>query len=378
MNRCLFFILLFLSFSISAFCLPRFSSRTNAPCSSCHINPTGGGMRNSAGLTYGREQLPIRSWQGNFGLDDFSTQLTSFISYGLDFRFLYFYQRKDNPDTTRTSFFPMQADVYLNLNISKKVSVFVNPAFGPFQRYEVFGIAKILPADGYLKLGRFSVPYGLRLDDHTSYVRDATPFRNNSGQQTGVETGISPGPFSLLAAVTNGTAVAAERAINVAKAFILRADWRESVGPVNFFVGGSSYSQVTGTENLHLLSGFGSVSWDGDLTIIGDVERISGNSTLMNTSGERGVLYAGGDEMKQLAVMLEADLQVVQGFDLKFLYDFFDPNTELKTGIAKRYSVGFEFFPISGVEVRPLIRRTNDTVVDRNTTDLHVLVHFYL
>lgn len=82
--------------------------------------------------------------------------------------------------------------------------------------------------------------------------------------------------------------------------------------------------------------------------------------------------------MKQLAVLLEADLQVVQGLDLKFLYDFFDPNTELKTGIAKRYSVGFEFFPMSGVEVRPLVRRTNDAVVDRNTTDLHVLVHLYL
>jgi len=335
-------------------------------------------MRNLAGLTYGRDQLPIRSWQQEYGLDDFSTLLTSFMSYGLDFRFLYFYQRKDKPDTTRTSFFPMQADVYLNLNISKKVSVFVNPAFGPFQRYEIFGIAKILPSNGYLKLGRFTVPYGLRLDDHTSYVRDATPFRNNTGQQTGIEAGISPGPFGLLAAVTNGTAVAAERAINVAKAFIFRADWRESIGPLNFLVGGSSYTQVTGSENLHLLSGFGSVSWNGNLTVIGDVERISGNSTLMSTSGERGMLYTEGDEIKQFAVLIEADIQILQGLDLKFLYDFFDPNTEFKTGTAKRYSVGFEFFPISGVEVRPLVRRTNDTVVHRNTTDLHVLVHFYL
>jgi hypothetical protein len=164
----------------------------------------------------------------------------------------------------------------------------------------------------------------------------------------------------------------------VPKAFIVRADWGQSFGPLNFFLGGSGYSHVTGGENLHLLSGFGSVSWDGDLTIIGDVERISGNSTLMSTSGERGVFYAGGDEMKQLAVLIEADLQVLQGLDLKFLYDFFDPNTELKTGTAKRYSVGFEFFPISGVEVRPLLRQTNDTVAHRNTTDLHVLVHSYL
>jgi hypothetical protein len=335
-------------------------------------------MRNLAGLIYGREQLPIKSWQQDFALDDFSTQLTSLISYGLDFRFLYFYQRKDNPDTMRTSFFPMQADLYLNLNISKKVGVFVNPAFGPFQRYEIFGIGRILPAEGYLKLGRFTVPYGLRLDDHTSYVLDATPFRNNTGQQAGVEVGISPGSFDFLAAVTNGTAVAAERAINVAKAFIVRADWRQSVGPVNVILGGLSYSQVTGGDNLHLSSGFGCVSWNEDLTLIGDVERISGNSSSMSTSGERGVLYAGGGEMKQLAILIEADLQVLQGLDLKFLYDFFDPNIDLKTGIAKRYSVGFEFFPISGVEVRPLLRWTNDTVVHRNTTDLQVLVHFYL
>jgi hypothetical protein len=40
--------------------------------------------------------------------------------------------------------------------------------------------------------------------------------------------------------------------------------------------------------------------------------------------------------------------------------------------------VGFEFFPMSGVEVRPLLRRTNDTVVHRNTTDVQVLVHFYI
>jgi hypothetical protein len=377
-KRFLFFVLLMISTSISAYCLPRFASRTNATCSSCHINPTGGEMRNLGGVMYGREQLPIRSWEEKFGLEDFSTQLTSFISYGLDFRFLYFYQRKDRPDTIRSSFFPMQADVYLNLNISKKVSVFVNPAFGPFNRYEIFGIARIFPSDGYLRLGRFTVPYGLRFDDHTSYIRDATPFRNNEGQQTGIEAEISPGAFGFLAAVTNGTVVAAERAIDVAKAFILRVDWRESVGPLNVLIGGSSYSQVTGGDNLHLLGGFGSVSWNEKLTLIGDVERISGNSTSMSVSGERGVLYAGGAEMKQLAVLVEADFLLFQGLDLKFLYDFFDPNTDLKAGVAKRYSVGFEFFPMSGVEVRPLLRRTNDTVVHRNTTDLQVLVHFYI
>ncbi len=365
-----------LLFSATAFSLPRFASRTNFSCQSCHVNPSGGGMRNAFGLTYGREEIVLESTQEEYGLGEFTTQINDFISYGVDFRFLAFYQKKKSPDESRSSFFPMQADVYFNFAISKRVSLFANPAFGPFNRYEVFGIARILPANGYVKLGRFTPPYGLRLDDHTSSVRDVTPFRNNTGQQTGIELGLNPGPFTLLAALTNG--VVGDRDGDMAKAVFGKAEGRFNLGPANLMLGVSSYNDVSGPERYNMLGGYGALTLFDRFTVGGDVERIRGNSTLMGVNGDRLQRNATGKSLKQLAVMVEGNYMVVPGFDLKVIYDFFDPDTDVQTGSVTRLSGGFEFFPLSGVEVRPLLRMTTDDVLKRDVTDLHILFHFYL
>jgi len=333
-------------------------------------------MRSPFGISYGRDEVPIKSWQDQFSIQEFSTNINEYLSYGADVRMLYFYQSKDSPSATRSSFFPMQADVYFNFVLSKKVNLFVNPAFGPYQRYEVFGLAKILPANGYLKIGRFTPSYGLRIDDHTSFVREATPFRNNSGQQTGFELAIAPEPISILAAVTNG--VAGDRASSVPKAFYGRMDGKFKAGPLNVSLGASAYRDNAGGGDLTLFDGFGTLSIGDALTVVGDVEQIEGNSPLMSVNGDRNARNSTGTQLTQRAIMIEADYPIIEGVDLKFIYDYFDPNVDLKTGTATRYSAGFEFFPISGVEVRPLYRFTDDTVLNTKTTDIHVLFHFYL
>lgn len=355
--------------------LPRFAVRSSAKCQSCHVNPTGAGMRNFYGSTsYGREALPIKSWQEEFALGEFSTQITDFLSYGLDFRFLYFYQKKDNPDATRSSFFPMQMDVYFTMRISKKINVYVNPAFGS-DRLEIFGTANILPIDGYIKAGRFTPAYGVRIDDHTAFIREKTPFRNNRGQAAGVEIGINPGPLTLLASATN---TSGDRDIQLPKAIVAKAEARFKFDAVSILLGGSSFNRVTPLDKVNLLGGYGFLAWDGNATLMGAAEYIRGNSYEMSVNGERDSRNTGRNDLKQLAITMEADYVVVQGVDLKLIYDFFDPNTELKTGTATRYSAGVEFFPVAGVEIRPLYRYTDDTVLNRKTTDVHVLLHFYL
>ena len=115
--------------SLPSFALPRFASRTGAKCLSCHINPSGGGMRQTFGVQYGRETLPVPTWSDELGLDDFSTRLTDFVSIGADFRTLYFYQQ--NPDTgvapppekATNAFFQMQGDIYMNFRLAKKVNI---------------------------------------------------------------------------------------------------------------------------------------------------------------------------------------------------------------------------------------------------------------
>jgi opacity protein-like surface antigen len=375
------FLLVFLLTLDSLYALPRFAVRSNAKCQSCHVNQTGAGMRNFYGsTTYGRETLPIPTWQQEFALDEFSTQITDFLSYGLDFRFLYFYQtRKINDrDSTRSSFFPMQMDVYFNLRVSKKINVYVNPAFGSgvtSSRWEMFGVAQVLPLDGYLKAGRFTPSYGLRIDDHNLYVREKTPFRNNQGQAAGIEVGISPGPLLLMASATN---VAGDRDAAIPKAIIAKAEVRFSLEKANVLLGGSSFNRVTSSEKINLLGGYGLLSWDSNATLMGAMEYIRGNSSDMSVNGERLGSNTAGNYLKQYAVTAEADYIVTQGVDLKLIYDFFDPDVDQKTGTATRYSAGVEFFPVSGVEIRPLYRYTNDTVLGRKTSDVQVLLHFYL
>ncbi|HEX9828793.1 MAG TPA: hypothetical protein VGB10_01160 [Bacteroidota bacterium] len=369
-------ILLLTIVTVSAISLPRFASRTGYSCKNCHVNPTGGGMRSPFGVSYGTDELPIKSWQEEFALEEFSTNITDFLSYGADFRMLYFYQTKDNGSNDRSSFFPMQADVYFNFALSRKINLYVNPAFGPYVRYEVFGLAKILPANGYIKLGRFTPSYSLRLDDHTSYVREATPFRNNTGQQTGIEVGIAPDPISIVAAITNG--VVGDRSSVVPKALYARADARFDAGFANVMLGASVYNDKAGGADLMMLSGFGALTFADRLTLVGEIEQIEGNSPLMSVNGDRNTRNGAGAQLTQRAVMLEASYVLTEGFDLKLMYDVFDPNVDFQTGVATRYSGGFEFFPFSGVEVRPLVRYTDDTVLNVKTTDLHVMFHFFL
>jgi hypothetical protein len=337
-------------------------------------------MRTAFGLSYGRDDITDKTLQDQYGLSDFSTQITDFLSYGVDFRFLAFYQmyKKQNaPDVSQSSFFPMQADVYFNLAIAKKINLFVNPAFGPFNRYEVFGIAKVLPWNGYVKLGRFTPPYGLRFDDHTSFVRQTNPFRYNAGQQTGIELGVNPEPLSLSGAVTNG--IVGDLDSKLAKAIFGTAEARFKLDPVRVMVGVTSYNDVSVVGKLNMFGAFGTLSLFQRLTVTGDAEWIKGNLSSMSIDADMFDRNTANTDLKQFALMFEADYPLAQGFDLKLMYDFFDPNTEIKAGAATRYSAGFEFMPYAGVEVRPLLRYTKDTTLpNRDITDLQVVFHLYL
>jgi hypothetical protein len=360
----------------ASFSLPRFSSRMNLPCQSCHVNPAGGGMRNTFGANFGRDDISVKAWQEEYSLEDFSTKLNNFISYGADFRFLGFYQSKTSPEVSASSFFPMQMDVYLNLAVSKKINLYVNPAFGPYNRLEMFAVAKVLPLNGYLKLGRFAPSHGLRYDDHTSFIRQATPFRNYGGQQSGLEIGLQPAPISIIGAVTNG--MRGDLDGGLAKAVFGKIEGHINIGPANLMAGVSSYNDASGGQNLNLLEGYAAVTIGERLTVGGTAEQIRGNAATMSVSSDINQRNTLNSDLKQFAVLVEADYVLVQGFDLKFMYDFFDPNTEVKSGTAQRYSGGFEFMPIGGVEVRPMYRYTKDSVLNRNITDLQVLFHIYL
>jgi hypothetical protein len=319
---------------------PRFAQRIGASCQSCHVNPTGGGMRNAYGVTYGQETLPVGEWREETGMENFSTQLSEVFSFGADFRTRVVYRSSDRT----TSFLETQGDLYFAANLNKKLSVYLDK--GVSSGTEVFGLLKMLPAHGYVKIGRFTPAYGIRLED-----------RNNRAEDTGFELGLAPGAFTLSGGVFNGSGDDKQ------KVLAARAEGRTEIGGLKLNLGGSVLRTPSATATTRMLGAFGGVSLSG-LTIFGEADFRKDDAA----AGER----------KSLLTYAEADYMVRSGLDLKVIYEYSDPDVDLKSGIFSAYSFGFEFFPVAGLEVKPLYRLQKEEPVDQDNNEFHCLFHFYL
>ena len=356
-------LLLIAAIGVDAFALPRFASRTGAKCQSCHVDPAGGSMRQAFGARYGRDHLPVSSWAGDSASEDLSNIITNVLGVGADFRMLYYSRRV--PDTTsQDGFYQMQGDLYLNFRVAKRVSFFLNK--GLRTGFEAYGLFHVLPAAGYVKAGKFAPNYGLRSDDHTAYARTATGMSPETGrpERTGVEAAVAPGPLSIVGGFYNGDEPNYPPAAN-GKAFLGRVEGMFSIGDdVHFGLGGNLFSRKAGTVSSSLTGGFGSISVE-DFTVLGEADWI--------TSG-------AGDARKTtaFALSLEGDAVLTEGLDLKVEYDFLDSNIDVIAGTRTRYSVGFEFFPLPGVEVRPMYRFVKEDPAAGNKDEIHVLLHLYL
>ena len=103
----------FFVFNSFLFSLPSYALEEGTNCMSCHVNPTGGGMRNDYGSNiYALDELPLKRWIDK-GKDDWDGYITNHIQVGGDFRM----QMYDNGDSTKV--FPMQADMYADLKLNK-------------------------------------------------------------------------------------------------------------------------------------------------------------------------------------------------------------------------------------------------------------------
>lgn len=339
---------------------PKFASRLKVSCQNCHVNPAGGGMRKAFGVTYGQQELPVPSWKEESGFEGFSTKLNDFIAFGADLRTLAFAQQGD--PSGRSSFFQMQTDVYASAQLAKKASLYVSKGQG--DRFEAFGLANVLPLGGYVKAGWFAPAYGIRMDDHSLFTRSKTLFASSGGQDAGVELAFSPGPVTLTGAVSNGASTTTDD--NQAKALLGRAEGRFAVSSVNVSLGGMYYNNAMSSGVTTLYGGFAMVSLDENLTLLGEVNR------------RRDFLNTAGSVTSQNILSLELDFVVTQGLDVKVGYDFYDGDIEYASGTEERFAFGAEFFPLAGIELRPMyvIRKEEPTDVANNQALL--LFHVYL
>lgn len=205
--------------------------RCTLDCKGCHISPTGGGLRTPFGRFYGEETLPIWGGRPSDGVDVDRYRPKGFPNKGQYSLFKGFsgwwpgkIPHREIPDrlgkinpTPKAQFgadfrmmnllagdfgfqvFPMEAQAYLAYNPSQKLTFYADVglqgAVGELSPEilwvrETFAMVHDLPYNSYIRAGRFTLPYGWRLPDHTALTRAGLfdQFR----QAYGVEMGVIP------------------------------------------------------------------------------------------------------------------------------------------------------------------------------------------
>ena len=158
------------------------------------MDPTGKGMRNTFGSTYGREELPIKTYKSVIdttddgkvsitkeditNIDDFSTAITPNLSYGADFRTLYFYEANNKT----SSLFQMQGDLYLNFRLNRQFLLYVDKElysgskFSGWQKFYRW-TATLKSANLFRRTARRSTTTRhLSAEDRTSPSTQLSPF----------------------------------------------------------------------------------------------------------------------------------------------------------------------------------------------------------
>ncbi len=327
---------------------PHLSIRTGLPCSQCHVNRTGGGARTAFGSIYAQTRLPMKrsAFRGRF--------LNSFLAMGADARVS---TEVTSGSAPKTGFQVDQASLYLEARVVPDVlTVYIDQTVGPGSATtrEVFGLID-LPAAGYVKAGKFILPYGIRLDDDAAFIRQQTGFTFDT-PDIGVEVGFEPGPLSLFAAVTNGTQGAAEN-----------NDDKQVTGTAalifpNFRVGASGSHNNAPGSSRDVVGAFAGLGL-GRVTILGEFDYIFDS-------------FDTGPDADKFVAYIEGDLLVARGFNLKATYGFLDPDRTIAENARTRIRFGVELFPIPFLRVAALYtvlqdipQATNDN--DRLTLELH-------
>src|SRR3990172_7916716 len=156
------FSLLFFGETLS---LPRFALRENRSCVDCHVNPTGGIIRNLSGWSYSKNMIAMVSPRSDFEMNN---KISENIQFGFDVRGQFLLQMTDS--TKKTDFQRMNGSLYTSIDLSEDISFVARYDF--IQNiWEGYGVAQLIPEVFYVKGGAFSPNFGVRIDDHTAYTR---------------------------------------------------------------------------------------------------------------------------------------------------------------------------------------------------------------
>jgi hypothetical protein len=304
---------------------PYIALREGLKCSTCHVNRTGGGMRNGYGGFYTQSEIaPLFEAMSDAALD-FSPDLGPSISIGADFIVANESNEESGPNARENTFSVDSGNLYINARlIPGRLSLYFDETIAPggAANREAFILLEGLPASGYSKVGRMLLPYGIRMWDDDAFVRRVTGF-NYDNQDLGVEVGFEPGPLSVAVALSNGTQGGRDN--NAGKQISGVLAWWQSAVVLGASV---AYNDPPGGDRF-VYGPFASAN-TGPLTWTGEVDWIE--ETTAGASNDQFVAYAS------------VDLWLRQSINLRAAFDYHDPFDAVDEDERSRVSLSMDAF----------------------------------
>lgn len=349
----------FLSQSVSS--EPYLAIRTNNPCSTCHVNPTGGGARNSFGNYFGTQVLPEKG--GSNQLFDPGI-LGETMRLGANLRANFNSNTPDDGEETR-SFETQSAQLYFHLKPKDaKFSLYIDQQVAPGaainrEAFLLFNFSE----KHYLKAGRIFMPYGLRLEDDTALVRQTTQF-NFDNSDNGVELGLKllNNKLFINTAVTNGSSGTSNEDDQLQ--YLLRAEWQS--GP--WRVGANTVLNASDGGDRITNGIYGGINIGG-WVLLGEVDIVE----------DQSIQNAFNQDTEQLVNLIELNKLLSKGLNLKLSYEHLDPDTNIDNNERDRSSALLEYTPFANLQVRGGLR-IGDDIPQRNQgnfTEGFIQAHVY-
>ena len=367
--------------------VPAYAAYTGLQCGSCHFDPNGGGPRNELGFSYAKNRHRLEPETGKPWSD---VELVNRVSesfplyVGVDHRLMMLTNQTDAiPGIDRFGFYNMENALHLTFQPHKMLTmVYTRDGFdGGSKSQDAFGMISGGPWGSYLKAGRFRVPFGLRMDDHTVATRNGfldfaaggspdaryLPYDPRTPDM-GVEVGGERGGFFGRAAFTNGqshplTFGSAARAQAKAAKLGYATSWYQS--------GISIYDDFR--DAPFVFGPIRATRWGYyGMTHVGPVAAL----IEIGAGTDR---FQGGSKNNLDAGFVELDYAPARWANLRARYDrlnlgLYPPATE--DVIYRRYALEGEWVPVPFAELRATVRRIEPEEGSADETQAYLQFHF--
>lgn len=371
--------------------LPLYAARTGLMCQNCHFDPNGGGPRNDFGFAFARNRHSLEGEDTTSAFHDLN--LTNKIGetmpvyLGLNQRVLWIADTQQKSDSlNRAGFFDMETDLHFTFQPHQRLTLVytADGAAGVFTTREAFGMVGGFPLGGYIKVGRFRNPFGLRWDDHTVATRNSfldfytsQSFLPYDPRQTdlGFEIGGSNEHWYARGSFTNGQT-------NPFGANAYAQTEAVKVGHVLGFAQGmaSYYNSYNRNSTFFAYQraqrwGYAALAHRGSFAFIGEIA--AGTDEAPPVAGT-----VSGPKTNLLAGEVEGDWAPHRDVNFRLRYDRLEMNRSTDPATRdlntyNRYAVEGEYVPVPFCELRWALRWIDPKADQlKNEKQLLLMAHF--